>query len=448
MLGVPLHSLQQLTNKSLQVENKINLALTMDGDQSQNKRTDFKLNPDFLSSLPSEILANILVKLPIKEAVRTSILSSKWKYSWTLIPDLVFKWDIAESELTRIVDKVLLVHQGPILKFVLNSCQNVHLVAIHRWLLVLSKFGLKHLRFSNSGFYCLVPSSLFSCHKLEHLDISCGVINAPQCFQGFKFLRYLDLCGYKLLGITIEKIVSGCPLLESLTLSDFVEHGCLVIRAPNLVQLHLEGTFTNLLLETPKLISLCIFLFELPHHGLDFGPTDDDKSKFLCTISALPRIEELKIGALFCEYLASGSIPKKLPVTFHHLKKILVYLDGTSKEVDAVDAALCIFRNAPNLKKLCLTVPSQVIWEEQRITSFPFLEQLEVVKVLGFENVVSMLGFAKFILSTAPQLRKLVIHKDNINELDDGMGFLMKLASLTRLSSKAAIVFSSSSRLY
>ncbi|KAJ3705171.1 hypothetical protein LUZ61_008876 [Rhynchospora tenuis] len=421
----------------------------MAGHQRQKRRADIELNKDYLSRLPSEIIENILVKLPIKEAVRTSVLSSKCKSLWTSMPDLVFNEDTTESDLIRIVDKVLKVHQGPIQKFEVEQGRDKHVgeEVISRWLLVLSKNELKDLRL---GFdmhqNCKVPSSLFSYQKLENLEISGCTISAPQCFQGLKLLRNLSLCSCELVGITIEKFVLGCPLLERLTLVDVVKDGCLMIRAPKLKQLVVLEEFTNLLLEAPKLIYATIYI----KYMQTLPVYDGCKSKLLRAIGGLPNIEELDINSPFCEYLTSGPIPEKLPITFHHLKKILIDLDEKRK---VVDTALCIFQSAPNLKTLhlrtlCLTLPSQNIWEEQRIkqriTSISFLQQLEVAVILGnmilSEDGESMLAFAKFILSTASQLEKLVVDKWSFNDSVYGMGFMKKLLSLPRLSSKAVIL--------
>ncbi|KAJ4801532.1 F-box/RNI/FBD-like domain protein [Rhynchospora pubera] len=235
-----------------------------------------------------------------------------------------------------------------------------------------------------------------------------------------------------------EKFVSSCPLLESLTLFG-VKHDRLIIRAPNLKQLILLESFNDLMLETPKLSSATIFAFPR-----DFGD-DGCKGKLLHTIGALCNIEELRIDSQFCKYLATRLIPKKLPVTFFHLKKLSIHLNSRSK---MVETALCIFRNAPNLKTLGVFVPSQIVWEEQRITSISFLKKLEVVVILGFADTASLLAFSKFIFSTTPKLEKLVIDREDINRLnlDDQTESLMEVGSLPRLSSKAEIVLDESSK--
>jgi F-box domain len=41
---------------------------------------------DFISQLPNDILVSILFLLPLKDCVRTSILSSRWRNVWKLSP--------------------------------------------------------------------------------------------------------------------------------------------------------------------------------------------------------------------------------------------------------------------------------------------------------------------------------------------------------------------------
>jgi hypothetical protein len=135
-------------------------------------------------------------------------------------------------------------------------------------------------------------------------------------------------------------------------------------------------------------------------------------------------------------------MPKKLPVTHSHLEKITIDLHGTFNE--ELEVALCIFRSAPKLKTLSVGLPRQNIWEEQRITDGISFQHLEMVRIVCFKDDVAMLGFAKFLLTTAPKLEK-IIDLDHFRYKKDALEIVMKLASFPRLSSKAVIVFDRSS---
>ncbi|GAB4840207.1 hypothetical protein Ancab_020972 [Ancistrocladus abbreviatus] len=51
---------------------------------------DHASGPDLLSDLPLSIVESILQLLPIRDAVKTSILSRRWRYRWASVPQLVF----------------------------------------------------------------------------------------------------------------------------------------------------------------------------------------------------------------------------------------------------------------------------------------------------------------------------------------------------------------------
>ncbi|GJY92235.1 F-box/FBD/LRR-repeat protein-like protein [Tanacetum coccineum] len=93
---------------------------------------------DRISNIPSGIIEDIICLLPTKDAVRTSILSKKWRYGWVIVPKLVFNEEDMfairrvrrSSEIEELARKfkskllaiyqVLLLHQGPILEFGLS----------------------------------------------------------------------------------------------------------------------------------------------------------------------------------------------------------------------------------------------------------------------------------------------------------------------------------------
>ena len=52
---------------------------------------------DRISDLPSHLIDFILQRLPLQDVVRTSLLSSKWRYKWTSIPKLDFSNDFFQK---------------------------------------------------------------------------------------------------------------------------------------------------------------------------------------------------------------------------------------------------------------------------------------------------------------------------------------------------------------
>ncbi|KAK2398760.1 F-box/FBD/LRR-repeat protein [Trifolium repens] len=90
--------------------------------------------PDRISFLPGHVIDQILSYLPIREAVRTSVLSNKWRNKWYTLPNLVFDKHcvshvaskhplVIENKFLKIVDHVLLVHSGAINMFKFSDRQ-------------------------------------------------------------------------------------------------------------------------------------------------------------------------------------------------------------------------------------------------------------------------------------------------------------------------------------
>ena len=111
-------------------------------------------SPDLISDLPQSIIEGILTRLPIRDAVRTSILSSKWRYKWATLTQLVFDEKCVilsndrcevEDSLVKFITKALFLHQGPIHKFQLTTTHLQCCPDIDQWLLFLSRNDIKEL---------------------------------------------------------------------------------------------------------------------------------------------------------------------------------------------------------------------------------------------------------------------------------------------------------------
>ncbi|GKE49717.1 F-box/FBD/LRR-repeat protein-like protein, partial [Tanacetum coccineum] len=45
---------------------------------------------DFISRMPDDVMSNIMDRLPLQNAVRTSVMSRSWRFKWTLLTQLMF----------------------------------------------------------------------------------------------------------------------------------------------------------------------------------------------------------------------------------------------------------------------------------------------------------------------------------------------------------------------
>lgn len=133
---------------------------------------------DSISSLPTEIIVSILQWLPLRDAVRTCILSRKWRSNSELLSQLVFNARICEVALENkvsdrtlrynsIVDTVLLRHDAPIDNLVLDlprdrRCQQVLQYA--------SRHQVKELTlrydYLSGPHHLMLTSRLFSCSRI------------------------------------------------------------------------------------------------------------------------------------------------------------------------------------------------------------------------------------------------------------------------------------------
>ena len=195
--------------------------------KNQNRSTDR------ISTLPQEIIENILTLLPIGDAIRTSILSKKWRFYWTSMPKLVFndKLDEVPSnnehsekyKLSRAIFHVLLQHTGSILEFSLNVGEldmRFELDQIIRYLSRSNK--VKNLVLENSEEYIFkLPSLFFSLQELELLELDNCDFEPPLTFYGFSRLKSVNFHNVVITCKTLQRFLSSCPLLTDVILVSF-----------------------------------------------------------------------------------------------------------------------------------------------------------------------------------------------------------------------------------
>ncbi|KAK1375083.1 F-box/FBD/LRR-repeat protein [Heracleum sosnowskyi] len=331
---------------------------------------------DYLSDLPDSIIDSILTKLPIRDAVRTNILSTNWRYKWATMTELVFEKytaynsdiKLAEQEVSNFIMRFLFLHHGPIYKFKLTATCSMDSTDMDQWLLFLSRKDIKELVLELYGYFRKIPSCIFYCQRLTILKLQGFDVKPPLRFHGFPCLKYLNICNGSSTVEDIENLISGCPLLEKFIFLNVGDPLGLVIHAPNLKHLSLKGDFTNLYLEYSPLLDVL---------SIDFGAQAWE-----------------------------GKVLMKVPVTYDCLKFIELQRINY-EEMNAMLYVLYLILHSPNLQELEIeATPFEI--SHDKAADLDFWEKEYVLRCLRLKCFLSK-GWIRFI---------------NVHSLEHGRGGL------------------------
>lgn len=268
---------------------------------------------DKISNLPGHVIDQILSHLPIRDAVRSSVLSRKWRYKWATIPCLVFDnqclsassqdQNFVKNKLVNIIDHVLLLHKGPVHKFKLSHRDLLGVTDIDRWILFISRSSIKEFILEIwKGQRYKPPSCLFDCQNLIHLELFNCLLKPPSAFNGFKKLRSLDLQHITIVQDVFENLISSCPLLERLTLMNFTGVTHLNINAPNLQFFDIGGIFDDVSFQNTfhlALVSIGLYV----NIDTNENYARDSSSKLLRFFINLPHIRRLEVQSYFLKVM-------------------------------------------------------------------------------------------------------------------------------------------------
>ncbi|XP_078179561.1 F-box/FBD/LRR-repeat protein At1g13570-like [Carex rostrata] len=234
----------------------------MDNSQPE-KECDYSF--DVINNLPGCIKEKILEYVPIKEAVRTCILSKDWRNTWSKIHNLYIDVGkrgsnsgqkmapVNEEDLKsiRFIDQVLNLHNGNVHTLKISGAKSDK-EDFERWMLKLSQMQIRKLILDLE---CKRQRLKRPCYIVGHC-----AIKLPEDFNGLKLLRSLHLNGHcKINETDMTKLISSCPLLEELMLNEF-SYRVLKIHAINLRRISILGYFGDLYLQTPKLVEAFIII--------------------------------------------------------------------------------------------------------------------------------------------------------------------------------------------
>ncbi|KAL7137286.1 hypothetical protein ABFS83_10G081900 [Erythranthe nasuta] len=320
---------------------------------------------DRISKLPDDILVDVISRLSLKEAGRTSVLSPRWKNVWKHTPFLNFDADDvlqkimehhSSKDLIKIeapkyvewVNSVIRSHKSPTLKeFKIRfHLDNKYESSITQWLEFafskqVERLELNHENFVNPNEYYCLPDfrSLASC----------------------KSLKALSLVSVHVTDGAVEFFLRNCPLLEELVVCCSHKFLDLEVCGPSLVLKH-----------------------------LDLQHTYDFRTLKICA----PFLTSLKVQ------ITKGLLIENVPM--------LVDLSLTSYSVKGLISAIsCCFSQ---LEVLCFSLTSinkEVMSEHGNFPEMPKLKKLFIeYKTCGYESLVRLMAS---LIRKSPRLEEFAL---------------------------------------
>ncbi|KAL5721266.1 hypothetical protein ACHQM5_013846 [Ranunculus cassubicifolius] len=399
-------------------------------------------NEDRISHLPENIHQYILSFLPAKHAVRTSVLSTRWKNLWTLINNFDFHDDLPycskkktlmkKIAFSEFVDKVLLVNNvSKVHRFSLK-CKECSDYDFGKWMVTLMKRKVQELIISveeTPSYY--FPICLFTKESLRilkiHMDIS---VNGPNSIS-LLWLKVLHLERVTFFGTKLEEhFLLSCPVLEEFALRDckWLDIKTVNISVPKLQRLTIKdwcyGNISDckIKIDAQSLISLKAetdhsYEYSLCHLSslvdvvLEFRPhyrSPEDKivHRLGSILSGIHNVRDLEVNGNTVKTLSLPCFSDHRR-SFSRVTNLRVVCRDYSFGKDLID----ILGDWPNIESL--TFPygfdSFTFKGSGRIlgtTSQTFLSYLKRVEIKCFRGINEEFWFVKFLIKSVRAMDK------------------------------------------
>ncbi|KAL6853408.1 hypothetical protein ACP4OV_019437 [Aristida adscensionis] len=410
-------------------------------------------NAQFLD-LPEDVLSSILSKLPPKEIVRTSVLSSKWKHIWTLCSKLRFDGVTmcgggssgTKQYTQKFVDAVgafLKQYSGRLVeelevKFEFNGTLAEHLDG---WVSLALSSRAKNLVFDlvPADWWGLSPAryrfpfEVFdgeSISRLQHMQLSFVSFKLPPKFSGFPNLKKLDLHVLHVSQKDLQDLLSNCFNLEWLSivrchLNDELK---VVHPLPRLLCLHVAHC--NITKIEFNAMNLQTFAYSGPWLPIQLGhglKLTDARLYFIEIISlecALPALSNLlpRVQNLTLRTYLSFEVPWLLGnrSKFSQLRYLQLRIFVPSECYDNIPSLGSFLSASPFLEKLeihftviALSHCSELTKRLPRCTH----NYLKNLYITGFAGCAGQVELLVHIVENAPNLEVLAI--DRVNYFGD-----------------------------
>ncbi|KAJ3701638.1 hypothetical protein LUZ61_005343 [Rhynchospora tenuis] len=392
---------------------------------------------DLISHLPDCVLLYILSLLPIRDSIRTSILSSRFRHLWKLNP-LHLDYSAIKSDpldryqTLRALSCIASVHPGPIHSFRISRFTDIihhrtvdvllETLTYHRMLddLIesLTRKGIRELSLS-FGLRGLLryrlPLSLLQCQTLRKVSLSdCFFPPSPVLDSSFPNLRELTLEFVFLWDDLLRCLLKSCVHLEELQLINcsglqYVRVSCAKLQKLTIHEDNGAGYIKEVAIEnTPELRSLRLGEGTVEHTRISVQRVQKLEVLGFFSMNATMRIGNT-FSKTYNQYVMSVNGSMGLP-TVKKLAILVGFADGFKRSL--LSAVLRCFPCLETLDIKCIKsigpAPDIGFWEKQ--APFGFFEQhLRSFTMINFSGMRTEVEFVKFFVQHGRVLERITL---------------------------------------
>ncbi|XP_010442411.1 PREDICTED: F-box/FBD/LRR-repeat protein At1g51370-like isoform X2 [Camelina sativa] len=281
-------------------------------------KVSHKEEEDRISQLPEHLISEILDHLSTKDAVRTSVLSTRWRYLWQSVPGL----DLSSYEFSKFdafvsfVERFFNSHRESWIRKLRLSYCSLGRSYLESWIDAVTTRRIQHLKIDYDGYDKKIPLSLYTCETLVHLRL-CYVTMCSAKFVSLPCLKFMHLENNEYPNeTTLQKLISGSPALEHLTITRapiYDDANVVQVRSHTLKTAYI-CEFAEVVIDAPLLQSLKATVSSTTNfHIVNLGSSaklDFDLSYMRCSSSMIHDI--LTYIPLVRELVISNGIRKEI----------------------------------------------------------------------------------------------------------------------------------------
>ncbi|XP_048542127.1 putative F-box/FBD/LRR-repeat protein At5g44950 [Triticum urartu] len=359
-----------------------------------------------ISGLPDAVLGDIISLLPTAEGARTQTLASRWwRRLWRSAPLNLDYYDLpAEGDvLIRLISQILSADAGSGRQLCISAHHLYHHAAtVDAWLRSAGLSNLQELEFCCAGYRPVLPAATASTFRLSS---SLRLATFSQCRFPDSIIQVLHFPQLKQLTLgevgisegSLQSVIVGCPVLESMLLSHCIGFSCIRVCSPNLRTIGVRVGYRS------KLVGISIEDAPCLQRLLQLGLT---RGLDISIISA-PNLET--VGRLRYDDTYGFSFkgfPTLFPVVAHTVKTLSIVVVPLS--VDMVLDLMCCF---PCLEKLYIQICSsgrKNLWRRKHQSHIKCLDiRLKKVVLANYRGTLSDVNFAMLFVLNAKMLELL-----------------------------------------